>query len=176
MRRAVSCSYFPRREFDLVSHNQEWSNIMTKLILAFALGMTLVSSTVAVAADNGTRDEAVAMVKAVQAAFAKDGAEATFKAVTDKKFVDRDLYPFVYTLDGVAVAHGANPALVGKNLIDLKDQTGKLLIREVIDTAKSGGGWVDFMWPNPVTKAIEPKSSFVEKLGDQWVVGVGVYR
>ena len=44
--------------------------------------------------------------------------EATFRAVTDKstpEFHDRDLYPFIYDLRGVNVAHGARPALIGKN-------------------------------------------------------------
>ena len=78
-------------------------------------------------AEFGSRDEAVAMVKRVQAEFAKAGAEQTFAEVNDKSnpaFHDRDLYPFVYDLNGLAVAHGARPALVGKNLVSLKDQNG----------------------------------------------------
>jgi cytochrome c len=126
--------------------------------------------------DHGTRDQAVAMVKRVEVMFQKDGADATFKAVTAKTFNDRDLYPFVYTLDGTdVVAHGANPAMVGKNLIDLKDQDGKFLIRELSKTAKNGSGWVDYKWPNPITKLIEAKSSYVERMGN-YFVGVGVYR
>jgi cytochrome c len=131
-----------------------------------------------VAADNGTREEAVAMVKRVQEKFKRDGAEAIFEAVIskDKAFNDRDLYPFIYTLDGVVVAHGANAAMVGKNLIDLKDPDGKFLIRELAVTAKGpGSGWVDYKWPNPITKLIENKSSYVERMGD-YFVGVGIYR
>src|SRR5690242_2640768 len=94
-----------------------------------ALILLAIAATVcpSIAAEFGTRDEAVAMVKRVQAVFAKEGAEATFKAVDDKAnaaFHDRDLYAFVYDLNGVAVAHGARPALIGKNLISLKDQNG----------------------------------------------------
>jgi|HubBroStandDraft_2_1064218.scaffolds.fasta_scaffold716689_1 cytochrome c len=131
------------------------------------------------AADFGTRDEAVAMVKRVQKMYAEAGAEATFKAVDDKSnplFHDRDLYPFVYDLNGVCVAHGARPALVGKSLISLKDQNGVYLIQEMIALAKSpGSGWVDYKWPNPITNKIEDKSSYVEKMGD-YFIGVGVYR
>jgi signal transduction histidine kinase len=65
--------------------------------------------------------------------------------------------------------------MVGKNLIDLKDQDGKFLIRELSDVAKKGNGWVDYKWPNPLTKLIEAKSSYVERMGD-YFVGVGVYR
>ena len=74
------------------------------------------------------------------------------------------------------MAHGANAALVGKNLIDLKDPDGKFLIRELAAVAKGpGSGWVDYKWPNPITKLIDNKSSYVERMGD-YFVGVGVYR
>ena len=129
--------------------------------------------------EYGTRDEAVAMVKRVEDMFVSAGADSTFKAVSDKSvasFHDRDLYPFIYDLSGRCVAHGARPALIGKNLLDLKDQDGKYLIREMIRIASgSGSGWVNYKWPNPINNKIEDKTSYVEKMGD-YFVGVGVYR
>jgi cytochrome c len=146
-------------------------------VIAMVISMAFVFS--ASASEFGTKDEAVTMVKRVQDMFAKDGADATFKAVSDKSiasFHDRDLYPFIYDMSGNCVAHGARPALIGKNLIDLKDQDGKYLIREMVDIASStGNGWVDYKWPNPLTNKIEDKSSYVEKMGG-YFVGVGVYR
>ena len=133
----------------------------------------------AAAAEFGTKDEAVAMVKRVQEQFKKDGADATFKAVSDqstKEFHDRDLYPFIYDLNGLNVAHGARPALIGKNLLDLKDQDGTYLIREMVKIANGpGSGWVDYKWPNPLTNKIEDKTSYIEKMGN-YFIGVGVYR
>jgi cytochrome c len=127
----------------------------------------------------GTKAEAVAMVKRVQDMFKRDGTAATFNAVSDssaKPFHDRDLYPFIYDLSGLCVAHGARPALIGKNLIDIKEEDGKYPHRAMIELAKEpGSGWVDYKWPNPQTNKIENKSSYVEKMGD-YVVGVGVYR
>lgn len=75
-----------------------------------------------VAAEIGTREAAVAMVKRVQDKFKRDGPEATFAAVTNKDigFNDRDHYTFIYRLDGVNVAHGAHRALVGKKLLNLR--------------------------------------------------------
>ena len=146
-------------------------------LLAFSALVIFASP--AAAAEFGTKDEAIAMVKRVQAEFKKDGSDATFKAISDKttkEFHDRDLYPFVYDMSGLCVAHGARPALIGKNLIDLKDQDGKFLIREMVKLAKApGSGWVDYKWPNPLTNKIEDKSSYVEKMGD-YFVGVGVYK
>lgn len=126
----------------------------------------------------GTRAEAVAMVKRVQQKFKKDGPDATFRAVTSRQrpFHRGDLYPFIFRLDGVNVAHGARPALVGKNLLNLKDPDGVPLIRQMVEIAQGpGSGWVNYKWPNPLTNAIEDKTSYIEKMGG-YFVGVGVYR
>ena len=154
-------------------------------VIACALVISAFSALPAGAADPtaktefGTKDEAVAMVERVQEKFKKDGADATFEAVNDRStpaFHDRDLYPFIYDLNGLNVAHGARPVLVGKNLISLKDQDGKYLIQEIIAIAKGpGSGWVDYKWPNSITNKIEDKTSFIERMGD-YVVGVGVRR
>jgi signal transduction histidine kinase len=145
--------------------------------LVFAALLTIASP--APAAEFGSKDEAVAMVKRVQAEFKKAGPEATFKEVSDKsvkEFHDRDLYPFIYDMSGLCVAHGARPALIGKNFIDLMDQDGKFLIREMVSIAKGpGSGWIDYKWPNPLTNKIEDKSSYVEKMGD-YFAGVGIYK
>ena len=152
-------------------------------ILVALCSSVLMSAVPAAAAEFGTKAEAIAMVKRVQDQFRKEGAEATFKAVSDKStktYHDRDLYPFIYYLSGaqtgVNVAHGARPALIGKQLIDLKDQDGKYLIRDMIAIANGlGKGWYDYKWPNPINNKIEDKSSYVEKMGD-YMVGVGIYR
>lgn len=130
------------------------------------------------AGEYGTRDEAVAMVKRVQAKFAAEGADATFKAITGTdEFRDRDLYPFVYDVDGWNVAHGANAKMVGKLWISIKDQDGNFLIQQMLAITRGPGrGWVDYKWPNPITHKIQDKSAYVEKLGDRYFVGVGVYR
>ena len=107
---------------------------MFRVFAAFTAIALLAQICVASAGDYGTRDEAVAMVKRVEDMFAKAGSDSLFKAVSDKSlatFHDRDLYPFIYDLCGRCVAHGARPALIGKNLLNLKDQDGKYLIREM---------------------------------------------
>jgi cytochrome c len=155
---------------------------MVRYLVALSIA-TLTMFTPAMAAEFGSKEEAIAMVKRVQEQFKKDGPELTFKAVSDKstkEYHDRDLYPFIYFRDGdkkgLCVAHGARPALIGKQLIDLKDQDGKYLIRALADISNGpGSGWVDYKWPNPINNKIEDKTSYVEKMGD-YFVGVGIYR
>lgn len=137
-------------------------------------------STGAHAQENGTRDEAKAMVDAAIEHVKKAGPDQAFKDFTDKNnkaWQKKDLYVFAYTSEGVSVAHGANDKLIGKNLIDLKDPNGKPLIRELRDTAQKGGGWVEYDWPHPQTKKIESKISYTRKMANfDGFVGVGAYR
>jgi uncharacterized protein len=154
-----------------------------KPMLRTVIGLTIILLLIITAqptgaVEFGTREEAKAMVKRVQEKFNRDGAEATFRAITEKSkaFHDHDLYPFIYDLNGVNMAHGAKPELVGKNLIDFKDQNGKFLIREMIDLVNdSGSGWVNYRWASPTTDMVEDKSAYVEKMG-QYLVGVGVHQ
>lgn len=152
---------------------------MKALLGAIALSAGLFVLPSAGAAEKGTADQAVAMVKKAVAMIKADGKEKAYAAISDPAnttFHDRDLYIFVYDLNGVAVAHGNNPKMVGKPLIGLKDNEGKPLIKEMVDVAKSkGSGWVDYKWPNPVTKNVESKASYVEKVDDV-LVGSGIYK
>jgi uncharacterized protein len=132
------------------------------------------------AAEYGTREEAVAMVKRVQEKFRKDGAEVTFRALNSNApgFLDRDLFPFVHKIDGTQlVANGQFPVMRGKNLHDLKDQDGKFTTQEFmkIATTPPYHGWSDYRWLNPKTNTIEDKSAWIERMGE-YFVGVGIYK
>jgi cytochrome c len=39
-----------------------------------------------------------------------------------------------------------------------------------------GSGWIDYKWPHPLNNKIEDKASYVEKMGTDHFVGVGVCR
>ncbi len=144
-----------------------------------ALAM-LVLAGPAAAQDRGNASEARAMVDDAVQHVVRVGPGQAFKDFTDKANATwhrKDLYVFVYAMDGVNVAHGANDRLVGKNLMDLRDPNGKFVVRELRDTALKGGGWVDYDWPHPYSHRIEAKSSYVRKLVNfDGFVGVGVSR
>lgn len=84
-------------------------------------------------------------------------------------------YLFVYSTDGVNVVHGVNQSLEGKNLYDFKDPNGTFLIRELIDAAKSGGGYVNYGWKNDDGR-VAPKLGYAELIDEwNWVVGTGFW-
>ncbi|MES2264593.1 MAG: cache domain-containing protein [Pseudomonadota bacterium] len=134
----------------------------------------------AIAADKGTADEAVAMVKKAGEFLKKNGKEKAFAEFNNPKgqFVDRDLYIFTFLAngDGIERANGANPKLVGKNVSDMKDADGKFLIKDILAVGTGKGqGWVDYKWPNPVTGSIDAKRTYVERVDDV-LIGCGVYK
>jgi signal transduction histidine kinase len=70
-----------------------------------------------------------------------------------------------------------SPALVGKNLLGLKDPDGVQVNAEIIKKAKAdGSGWVEFKWPNPLSKKVEAKSAWITKVDADTVCGSGYYK
>jgi cytochrome c len=151
---------------------------MKKLLNGIVIALcALAYNGAAVAATKGTADEAIAMVKKGVAFVKANGKEKAFAEFNNQKgqFVDRDLYVMVYDMQGINKAHGSNPRLIGKNLFENKDADGKYVVQGLIAVANKGSGWFDYRWPNGVTKAVEHKSTYVEKVGDV-LIGVGIYK
>ncbi|KAF0234834.1 MAG: hypothetical protein FD177_397 [Desulfovibrionaceae bacterium] len=132
---------------------------------------------VALAQQNGTKDEAVALVKKAVAQYKSAGKDKALADINDSKgpFVDRDLYVVVYDMEGNCLAHGANAKQVGKNLMELRDPDGKFFVKERVELGKTKDSfWQDYKFVNPVSKQIENKSMYMEKV-DGMLFGCGVY-
>jgi hypothetical protein len=137
----------------------------------------LLGSPGAFAAGTGSKEEAKAMAIKAAALYKTKGADA-FPILNDKKgaFIDRDLYVAVLDSSGLVLAHGANERLVGKPLNKLQDADGKYFVQELAELVKANkAGWVDYRWVNPVTKEIEPKSSYIVTEGGYGLM-VGAYN
>jgi cytochrome c len=152
-----------------------------KLIHLLPVALLVTGTTAFAAAAAGTDAtpaEATAMVKKGVAFIKSNGKDKGHTEISNKQgqFIDRDLYLVVYGLDGTVRAHGANEKMIGKNLIELKDVDGKAFVKERVELAQAKGTfWQDYKFTNPVTKKIEPKSMYCEKLDDAVVCG-GVYK
>jgi len=94
-----------------------------------------------------------------------------------------DSYVFVLDLDGNMLVH-PDPALEGKNEIELKDVGGKPIIRGLIAAATidpdKPEGWYHYQWPVPGGLLPRWKSAFVRLAtapsGQRFIVGSGVYN
>ncbi|HQT76973.1 MAG TPA: cache domain-containing protein [Rhodopila sp.] len=129
-----------------------------------------------------------ALVQAAQGIAAHLQQEETAGHLTRKEAVDsfrttlrgmrfgKGDYLFVYTNDGTVVLLPPQPQLEGQNRIDLKDTSGRPMIRELIATAHSGGGIVQVTYPHPGTTVAVPKINYVEPIR-AWnmLIGAGVF-
>jgi signal transduction histidine kinase len=147
--------------------------------LISALSFTLAFAGVAaMAAGGASKDDAVAMVKKAVTSIKGEGPDKVYAEFTNKdaKFIDRDLYVVVYQLDGKVLAHGSNPKFVGKDMSDAQDVDGKLFVKERVEmAAKQPSFWQDYKFVNPVSKKVEPKEMYCEKL-DNTAVCAGIYK
>jgi cytochrome c len=151
---------------------------MSKQISMLSAALLLTSAVPLFAAEFATKDEAVAMVKKAVVLIKEQGPAKAYAQFTDKdpKYTDRDLYVVVYGLDGKVLAHGQNPKLVGRDMIDAPDVDGKLFVKERVELAqKQPSFWQDYKFSNPTSKKVEPKQMYCERL-DQTAVCAGVYK
>ena len=152
---------------------------MKKGILVVLIGLVLLlGSSMSYAADAGTKEEAVAMVKKAIDYIKANGKDKAFEEFSNPKgqFVDRDLYIVVYDMDMKCLAHGQKKSMVGKDMLDFKDTDGKEYYKERQALLKANNtAWQDYKFMNPVSKKIEPKEMYLEKFGDI-VIGCGVYK
>ncbi|MET3117754.1 cytochrome c [Undibacterium sp. GrIS 1.8] len=155
------------------------SKYMAGISCSVTLSALLVTSAFA-AAERGSEPEAEAMVKQAVALIKSGGTEkayATFNEHPNGAFKDRDLYIFVYDFKGNCLAQGANPKMVGKNLVGLKDVDGNAFIQGMINVVKEKQkGWYGpYKFTNPNTKDYELKKSYCEKGDGETMVCVGTY-
>ena len=147
-----------------------------KSLLFFLSALVFCGS--AFASQYGTPEEAKEMVKKAVTYLKKTDKDTLLKEVSNSKgkFIDRDLYISVYDTNGVVLAHGVNPKIIGKDVSTLNDVDGKFFIKEILSKAKADGkGTTDYKWPHPETKAYQAKSAYYE-LVDGMIISCGYYK
>ncbi len=126
----------------------------------------------------GPKEDAVTQCKAAAAMIKAKGLDAAKAEINKKdgKFVVKDsTYVFLMDMTGTMLGHPFKPSLCGKNLKDTPDKAGKKFFSEMIDVAKKGEGWVDYMWPKPGVDNPVKKTSYILKVDDNTFVGAGYY-
>jgi methyl-accepting chemotaxis protein len=126
---------------------------------------------------QGTADEAFAMVKKAVSLFRVNGL-ATLQRITDDHdvvFNDRDMYVFAFDRNGQYLAFAGNPSKLSVNLMNVNGLDGRKLVQDAFALPETGG-WVVYTIVNPVTQRIENKTSYIESITDDIVLGCGVYH
>lgn len=117
-----------------------------------------------------------AVQDSINAGPSKPGAIEVIRHTMNQMMFGADGYFFIYDMNGVAVAMPTNQSIVGKSLWDVKDKGGKFLVREMVDIAKKGEGFLTYLWDKPSTKTIEKKLAYIAKVPNfELFIGVGFY-
>ncbi|WP_462386889.1 methyl-accepting chemotaxis protein [Acidovorax sp. Q11] len=138
---------------------------------------TLSRAVAAFRLQQGTADEAVALVQKAVALFKTTSHDQFLRSLTDKNqpYHDRDMYVFVLDSAGTYRAFGGNPAKVGTRVQDIPGIAGDRLVSDIVAQADRAPGWVEYDINNPATGAVQTKMSYVSRVGDLYV-GCGVYK
>ena len=99
---------------------------------------------------------------------------------TEGPWKQGSIYLFLFSTEGLFILHGADPSLEGQNLIDLEDANGVKIVQELISVAAEGGGYVEYLWPDPQIEGDtgSPKVSYAipySALGQDFVLGSGFF-
>lgn len=151
-----------------------------KLIATASAVCLALASTVALA-NEPTEKDAIAMAERGIALYKAKGKDELMKRISakDPEFCQGELYIDIRDVKtGIVLAHPYNASIVGKDLTDVPDANGKKYRREIIERAAknvSKGFWVDYMYKNPKSLKIEPKTTYI--LGaDDFVLEAGLYK
>lgn len=90
---------------------------------------------------------------------------------------DIDDYVFIYDFDGTSIYYPISKQNVGKNLYEFTDNTGKKVIKELIEISKdNAGGYVEYLWFKPKLGIAAPKTSYALSYTPwNWTIGKGIY-
>jgi len=127
---------------------------------------------------RGTSEEAKAMLDKAAEHYAQVGRTQALADFNKMKspFGDRDLYVFCLGPNHKISANGGFAQYVGQSSDVWKDANGNSLGKSIWDKAQeTSEGSIDYMWINPVSHQMEPKTAFFKKVGED-VCGVGAYR
>jgi sensor histidine kinase regulating citrate/malate metabolism len=134
---------------------------------------------VAALAQAETVAEAKALLDAAHAELKTKGVEGAVKEFNaGGKWKGVKAYVVVADFKGNMLAHAANEKIVGKNMYEAKDATGKPFVQEVISGVQAKGETnIEFRWANPTTKKIDDGKMVAKRVpGQDAYVGVTFFE
>ncbi len=147
---------------------------MKKVFCLVLTGMMVVFFTAAVSAQDKVAKPADAkeLLKKVIAYAKANGCEKTFQEINSgSEFkLYKNAFPAASTLAGISMAHSKVPALIGKNMLDIKDAEGKPFVRTSLEKRKkklSGVSLTEYKWMDTKTNKVETRTM----IGDGFACG-----
>lgn len=148
-----------------------------KALIKAAAATVLCSVTFTAAGE--TVAEAKVMLAAAHAELKSKGlAAATKEFNAGGKWRGTKAYVVVADFKGNMLAHADNEKIVGKNMFEVKDASGKPFVQDLIKGVQANGETqVEVRWANPNTKKIDDGKVVAKRvLGQDAYVGVAFFE
>ena len=155
------------------------------LSLFLAIGFTVLIASLSCASSQSgppasERSKQVEALVTKAAALVESKGKRAFVefAKPDSEWFKGDTYLFAYDMNANVLLNPAFPKREGTNVAGQKDARGKPFHDEIIRTAQTGSGWVDYMFPKPGQTEPSQKWTFVKKVtidGVPGLIGSGFY-
>ena len=85
-------------------------------------------------------------------------------------------YLFMGEYSGTFIMHPVIPQFEGRNMMDLQDDDGKYFIREIIEIAKTGSGFITYNYRRPDMDKPDPKMTYVVGIDElNSYIAIGLY-
>lgn len=146
------------------------------------LPQSRITPTIPLMPDSGSPVPPEKLVAFVEKAYEyahENGREAALREFNNRtgQFVEGELYIFAYDTKGNTLALPFQPDLIGTNRWKVTDANGSEFIREIVETAQSGGGFVHYLYSDPSDNLkIKSKLSYVMMVDQDWLIGSGIYE
>ncbi|VVB69391.1 Single Cache domain 2 [uncultured archaeon] len=86
------------------------------------------------------------------------------------------VYIFAQDFNGTELCLPYLPETVGTNRLDIQNEQGVYINREMRAIAMNGSGYYDYIWRNPISNQNQTKVSYVTRVDDTWWLGSGTYE
>lgn len=88
------------------------------------------------------------------------------------KLVKNNIEIFVLNYDGTFLSSPAHPEFIGTNQLNYQDTSGVFVVREEIEKAKAGGGWLKGRWRfNPQTQEYGCRKIYIMPMKKEYLIG-----
>lgn len=147
------------------------------VLSASLIGCAVLGANAAAGGDVATAEEAITKVRSA-ARYLHEKGNSGFADFNNKdgRWVWKDSYVFVYDCrKDRMIAHPMRPDLVGRPIMQITDNNGKYIFRELCKAgAQPRGGWVEYMWPKPGAGQLSRKLSYALAADVSFATGIQV--
>ena len=145
------------RWLDIVGHDRNFQDVPKRVVAVLHDGLVFSASHVTLQ-ENVAEATKHYVSRAIEF-YDERGLDATIAHYNSQESLEGHFYLFFIGADDNYLAHPIFPHLIGTDIKDVVGSDGQELGREIAQ-ATEGGIWVEYLWPNPVTRLEQQKTTW----------------